>query len=65
MKMLDIATSNQGGRDLASFVGTMNWLYFYLLVFHWFVDFTSLVLCVEKGILGFDFQVQRHIQKTS
>ena len=24
MKIWDIATSNQGGRDLASFVGTMN-----------------------------------------
>ena len=26
MKMWDIATSNQGGRGLASFVGTMNFL---------------------------------------
>ena len=25
MKMWDIATSYQGGRGLASFVGTMNW----------------------------------------
>ena len=25
MKLWDIATSNQGGRGLASFVGTMNW----------------------------------------
>ena len=32
MKMWDIATSNQGGRGLASFVGTMNWCLFKIKV---------------------------------
>ena len=41
MNMWDMATSNQGGRGLTTFVGTMNCFYFFILSICYFIFYVT------------------------